>query len=246
MPEEQEEPVKTDGPRNLVEEPAPSDTIMLDSFPPTEPVSEGIVEAGSANTANSDNKQDIDQLKLSGGTAPHQDLPVKVNPVTGPMPPVDAGHDLTAEPAISAATQPESGGMIMEDDDLDALFMQEDATATDGLYHDAPIEQQDADVDSLLPGLEFYANENNATPGPINGVGDLTTVGLDARLQLPGSNAGNDGSNFMLDEGIDGQNGTFDSNFDDWFASVGDGEQGAEGHANHDEPQFDDNFFNLD
>lgn len=145
---------------------------------------------------------------------------------------------------VNNQAAPSAGG---NEDDLDALFNQNDTTGPDDLNLDTNANQQDAGMDSLLPGLEFYANENNATPGGgLEGLGDLTS-GMEGDLPLPDLNGGNDASAFDFGADLDGQNLLQDTNFDDWLASVG-GEngQGTDGQASVGDAQFDASFFNLD
>lgn len=132
-------------------------------------------------------------------------------------------------------------------ENIDDLFGENPAdTSTEGAGLDAS-EQQDTDVNSLLPGLEFYANENNATPGGLPGAGDVHGSGMGA-LELPDMSGTGDGNDFMMDAVGDGQTTMMgDSTFDDWLSGLGGGNgQNGDGQANGEDAQFDANFFNLD
>jgi len=158
----------------------------------------------------------------------------------------NGGVPLTTELAGSAGQVPETEMVKKATDDLDDLFGG-DGMDTDDVDLNTT-EQQDTEVSSLLPGLEFYANENNATPGRLDVLGDMSGAGMGA-LELPELNGEDDGSGFMMNDIGDGQTATMgDSTFDDWLSGLGGGgtTQNGEGLANGEDAQFDANFFNLD
>jgi hypothetical protein len=159
---------------------------------------------------------------------------------------------MSSNPAQGITTQTEAtltagtdNAVASEDnDDLDSLFRQDDSKSTNGVNIDMTADQQDTDVNSLLPGLEFYANENNATPGAFDGLGDMGgSAFTNAEAALEISNDG-DPSAFM--NGIDAQDSMFGSGFDleNWLENTGG--QPVSGQENAGQTQFDENFFSLD
>ena len=138
----------------------------------------------------------------------------------------------------------------VEDDELDSLFLQNDGLDAGDLNLDISAEsQQEPNVNSLLPGLEFYANENSVTPGAIEGIPDLSVPNFDSGLQLgTTTSSNNDPLGYTLGADFNGQEPMIDSNFDDWLAGLGgDATQQVDGMPHNTEgTQFDDNFFTLD
>jgi len=158
---------------------------------------------------------------------------------------MDSGVPLTTTESLNPANESQ-GAAVMNGsaDDLDDLFG-DDGTGTEAVDPNTS-EQQDTDVNSLLPGLEFYANENNATPGGADGIGDLDKTGM-GPLDLDELTGG--ATAFMMDNIGEGQTAMMgDSTFDDWLTGLdgGNGGQNGEGQANGEDAQFDANFFNLD
>lgn len=229
-----------------------SDVVMVDSLPqPSAPAGTDEHAVSKSNGYTNGNQVDAQQTEQTGqeddlfGAEPSP-LPIDLSMddvmnIEQNQKPQENGAASSSN-AINNPTVPTAGG---NDDDLDALFNQNDTTGPDNLNLDTNVNQQDAGMDSLLPGLEFYANENNATPGGgLDGFGDLT-AGMDGEVPLPDLNGGNDTSGFDFGGDLDGQmQGT---NFDDWLASVAnENAQGADGQNNVGDAQFDANFFNLD
>lgn len=167
-------------------------------------------------------------------------------PVDLNMEDVDGGVPIPSTEAITSASQaPETMAVNGTTDDLDDLFG-ENGQGTEGGDMNTT-EQQDTEVNALLPGLEFYANENNATPGGLDALGDISATGMGS-LEIPELNGLDDGSGFMANDIGDGQTAMMeDSTFDDWLSGLGGGTtQNGDGQANGEDAQFDANFFNLD
>lgn len=107
--------------------------------------------------------------------------------------------------------------------------------------NDAPY--SNVDVSSLLPGLEFYANEDNT--GDNDGMGDFVNLSNSATNDFLLNSA--NGTQSLSGEGIDDLMGT---NFeDDFFANLGtESNNGLNGLGTGvtEDASFDESFFNLD
>jgi hypothetical protein len=229
-------------------------TLLQEQSPDAIMIDEPSIPAAPSNTTMN-GELTSGQLGVSTSTLQETGLATQGDPQLG------LNHFDTALPGTDnvngeATTQGLAGNNsdfkvgTVEDDELDSLFLQNDGPDAGDLNLDIATEtQHEHDVNSLLPGLEFYANENSVTPGAFEAIPDLTVPSFDSGLQLDTTTSNNnDPLAYTLGADINGQEPMLDSNFDDWLAGLGgDAAQQADGIPNNTEgTQFDDNFFTLD
>jgi len=229
------------------------DTMNLD---PSQQVTDSNMTTDSLNLDHKD-EADMQEQTQDGGAsgAPFNDEDLfgfdpsprpDPQPVDFDMEDADGGVPVPPTEVVGSVNQaPGTTAVNGNTDDLDDLFG-DNGMGTEGGDLNTT-EQQDTEVSALLPGLEFYANENNATPGGLDALGDISGTGMGS-LEIPELNGVDDASGFMMDGVGDGQTATMgDSTFDDWLSVLGGGTtQNADGQANGEDAQFDANFFTLD
>lgn len=231
------------------------DAMNLDQPQPL-PDSDSTQDAAISDEKNEANDQEPIQgdAEPNGATINDNDddlFGAGSTPLPIPPPPTDLDMgNADGGAAVSAGIEPdqaqEGPAINGTTEDFDDLF-EESAGVGDEVSALNAQEQQDTDVNSLLPGLEFYANENNATPNGLDAMGEANGTGL-ASLDLPDPMGADDGT-FTLNGVGDGTTGMMeDSTFDDWLSGLGGGTnaQVGEGLTNGEDAQFDANFFNLD
>jgi len=243
---EQDEKVSIlDAPKQTADDEETPDAIMIDEPPIPAALSGTNMNGGLTN----DQRGDSTFATLETGPATQGDSQVGLNDFETVLPGTDNINVVAIAQGLPGSNSDFKVGTV-EDDELDSLFLQNDGPDAGGMNLNISADsQQEPDVNSLLPGLEFYANENSVTPGAFEAIPDLSVPSFDRTLQLDTTTNNNDPLAYTLGAEINGQEPMLDSNFDDWLAGLGgDAAQQVDGLPNNNTEgtQFDDNFFTLD